>query len=181
MPGDLTTSVAEFVASRPATKAADVASELGISDASARVYLGRLADAGTIQRVGRGVYGPASPERTSAEQAAASPFPEAETERNTDEDSNQPESTGPGHQSLVHSPDSETQQPDEADAPSPDATAGHNSTSEASPANATVSIPVAEVFTAPSWTCPFCGHRQADGRLPSCEDCGHPRDRETPR
>lgn len=36
MPGDLTSSVPEFVASRPTTKAADVASELSISGAAAR-------------------------------------------------------------------------------------------------------------------------------------------------
>lgn len=110
MPGDLTSAVAEFVAARQTSRAGDVATTLSISGSAARVYLGRLADAGTIRRLARGVYGPVKSGCNIGDEEAphlsVAPSPDADAERNS------------------------------PDAHSPDATAEHNSSSEAPPANA---------------------------------------------
>jgi hypothetical protein len=56
--GDRALDVLDLVSQRPETQAADVAEKLGIDQTQARVYLNRLADAGRIQKTGRGLYKP---------------------------------------------------------------------------------------------------------------------------
>ena len=120
MTTNLSEAVAGLLASRAETRAADVASELGISEASARTYLSRLADARSIARLGRGTYGPAQTQRVSPEPEADAPSPAAASERNSeDSEVRQAESPRPAHLALVPSADSETQQAHAAGATPP--------------------------------------------------------------
>lgn len=80
--GDRMAEIIAFVTGRSEpTRAKDVADHFGINENSARTYLGRAADAGRIERTGRGAYiGVAS---VASVAFPGSPSSDASSERNT--------------------------------------------------------------------------------------------------
>jgi AAA domain len=71
--GEKMCGVLDLVNVRVETTAADVVAKLGISDSTARQYLGRLADKhGLIDRISTGVYGPVTVSQVSQDHDCAS-------------------------------------------------------------------------------------------------------------
>ncbi|MHB1432012.1 MAG: hypothetical protein ACYCVZ_07845 [Streptosporangiaceae bacterium] len=80
---DVSEAVAAIGAEHPGGVRADaVAAEAGITVASARTTLARLADAGQAERLGRGLYGPPG-ERNNLPHLRAVPVTSADAEHNS--------------------------------------------------------------------------------------------------